>query len=525
MRRFRSFAKSIKVIIRFVIAILCLLQTSEVLTAQVNPHVAISMENKINFKNTPYGDLLARLEGLEPEYQALILYSIDNEGHKNIPDDKYDGALSALFEKATQAHYKYRNTYSANNFVNGLDEKITALMQIHNLELDTLDIQSKVAGMLRARHPQFAMQKYASIQLPRTNITCADAAVPRYSLYYDVLRGFYLDDRIKQVNGEQKSVYLMQIARNSTTMEKITPFIGIMVDLNLPSDVQQMIDVQLIAQLKSISASDREMNALTLPLIANINKYVNQDNQSRLKFLAALRQMLVSNLQAGYCSDVAAPREKIMDAFNKMIPEASEIAPMKLADLSSQNAQGTAQEEMMPEFQEARNYWKDLINQTQQRDSEGNFHNGNPDPEAVSNDVNQVIQVMHQMSTRNNCEICVFEKSAGLYLEMINRLPKGAQLEYAIQEFITMLEQNPVEHDNPAIYAANLDWLMKLSRPRSKQADEMTKEYEKKGVYASVFNQSLDKEYIRTRISQSEDPIIQVYYLYEQLYKPEFIIH
>ena len=489
---------------------------------------------------------LSSLDRLPVEYKAELTFSFLRQNWAYISPPKKQEILNHVFSGASSAHYAAPFWYEGSKR-GSYASQIAGT--VHGSNVDGLSIQIQVVRMARNDMPKFASASFGEIRLPDARASCEDAVVDNLSPYYTTLTLLMQDSRIKTIRGRVKSDFVIDLAREARDPEKMIPLISSLRDLGLDKRQMSTIISYIIENLNEMSASDREMKAITgrvpLDLSALIPKLHSMDIADN-GLLAAYRQFLVRNLSESRCVNDSPDRSRIATSFNQLLSKdtsptllhrfeadlnqllstlnsVTEQSPqsLRVSELTPKKINGSAMDPVIPLDANMLTIVNRLSTARQARNLQI-YKTGGPgtiEPEKA--DVNALLMYASSpLAVSAGCDSsCVFFSHAQIFVILIQTVPPGEQLNQAVLQGIKYLSYNREEIDDPPAFLTLLHALLAFGKSKSQNLQHVptvtTNETEPL-ITESNERANLVSEELRS----SADPIVKAYTAFDDIFHP-----
>lgn len=470
--------------------------------------------------------LLERVSSLPPEYKADLGFTILNAAGTSLSPEQRQSLLGDIFHSATRVHYPYALHQASSQMPNDLIASI-----LDNSKLDTLDIQAGAVERALPAEPQFADHLFGEMKLKEDRASCKDANVEDVSAFYTIAGKIIGDERIKDVSGEDKESYLMNLVASVRIPAEIAPLAELISRTPLKSDQLGQLEGAFDSALCRITATDREMTAAEgdgnlTHAIELLSSRFAQAGVYRGRLLAAYRNFLVRSLTPESCSDYSLDRTVVARKFNALIPESlansPDLAPLTAAQLASETEGASAPKRT---FAIDARVMTELYRIAGARVASSTEEYRTGQPSAIvpeSSDVDNLIKyaIAPQPEPASDaCPVCEFDAKGALLDALVQLLPPGSELQEATGAEVDFLGYSDWQTENPVVWLHLFKKLLNASRSMNGRAKGSLAARAKKRRLMPLDTPSAAASEIRESLHGSTNPIISTYVSADDLLK------
>ena len=468
---------------------------------------------------------LDQISTLRVEYRSDLGLSVIRQAHDAVPSAVAKNFLDDLFYSAHTASYQTGFIYAA--YTSKTSSKAPEADSLFMKRVDALSIQSSVVEEMLRTSPDAAAQRFTEIRLSPQRATCADPLVQDLSSYYETLKVFSADSRVKTFGVQPRAQYLLDRFNEALTPEQIVPLLTVLPQLDLQQEDAQAA-LQIAANnLEHMNASARELTALGRKLyiaFQHLSNYAEQRQLSLTSLLVGYRTFLVANAMNHTCEGDPDTRKQTSENFNVFLPRLyhqesqSVISPISIEDIQTPDQGAPASDPRVLTFSELPATVKQLLADVS---SLPKVQTSIP---ATEEDVAAAMAILSKDNVSTDCELCLFQGYIRLFDALIWQQPSGNLVRTLLSSEVKYLSKNSIEVQNPAAFLVPLKSLIETSRASSVPPTSIPSgSRSTEGVVrrSSAPKLSIEPTFLREHLLLSDDPIISVYMRYETMFPPQ----
>jgi hypothetical protein len=469
--------------------------------------------NKKELRNC-FDLLLARVAKVPPEYKADIGFTIVDLASPSLLSPERRLSLLRDIARSSGAARRPTMVRYAAAFRDGEPLSEMETKQVAFNKLDTLDISARALDRSLASAPKLSQKIFDGMSPKASRSSCNNPTVEDVAAFYVSAEKILNESRIHSISGQDKFKYLENLVAHMDAPEQIGPLASLLADLPLTGVQLQDLADRFILSINSITASDREMVALTengqiTEAIRNFSYKLIQSKNSASSTLSAYRSFLLRSLTHEACADRTSDRDTVAAEFNSL----PDVAPLSKEELSAHFKGRMAADELPLTDMDAWAAIRTISKQRRNALAENYRYGGavldtNESP-AEKEAVNYAVFPRH---FDNQCPACEFVEQTGVFMALTSCLPKGSNLQRVVDAEVNLLSLNAIEHNDPVIWITPFKELLNLGRTRNAQPDADMKAaiMSDGGIWEAPSTGAIE---IRQMLRRSSDPIIATYVL------------
>ena len=475
--------------------------------------------------------LIDRISGLPPEYKADLGFGIVDANLSAFRAERKRALIEDIFDSAAGAHYPYMVIEAAGYKHHDTLSHVTRNL-LGRLRLSTLDIQTRAIDRALPSMPQLAKSLFEEMRPPEVRASCRDADVENVSAFYEIATKIVQDERIRNVFGQNKGLYVLGLATSVRIPAQIGPLGNLITRISLSTAQLDQVGNAFVSSLSGITASDREMtaaeegNGLT-SVIGSLSLKLTHAGISSIPLLTAYRDFLVRNLAREACADYSLNRAEVAARFNTLLPDRTQpdVTPLSEDELKPQKTGDAApfqlisfDPQVMKKVQRIRAVHEASVVE------EWQMHRTAP-TEPETSDVEDVVKyAVSAVPKESDCPVCDFEAQAHVFGMLVDILPSGYELERAIGAEVNYLSFNPMESDDPVAWLWEFKHLLNISRKPKQTATKALIAETKKGSEMVPWGlPNPEAGVIQNMLRGSTDQTISAYVLADDLLKTSYL--
>lgn len=475
--------------------------------------------------------LLDAAPAAPPELAADILLRLVD----NIPARKQRlEILEQAFHLTGQAKFPYRQTAAVSRAAH-TDSSPGIRWRALRKGFSTLGLRCQVVRAALAMDKAKALELFRQIALgPFPPLSCDDPLAPSLSEYYETLRDVALNAYLPEDRKEGRHLELIEAAaRNIAIPQQLEPVARLLAVFPMPPDRKAELVGAYAVALKQVNADPRSFGAVTFGFaqaIVDLSKGLRASGISTVPLVDAIRAYLARHLQGTLCAEMADAetgglrmRQMVETFLNDELLKpsgATEIAPLKFAELKPKSIEGSAR------FSD---YWQSgrsreimarhgaLRFGTKEQQAEYNKRPRRKDgmahflPEELRRTPEwerQARAFLDELDTwsRNHDEpeTDFFHQICLQYAGLLQIVPPGPLHETVLQTYISFLKTSPMERESPPEWLIHVQELFTITDATPEHLEHVRAEVQRNGnLTMSLYAQLAALETKKGRDSRS----------------------